>query len=83
MNTSPAKLATPEVPPIAVDEYAAAVALGVSVPFLRKDRRTRQLFPFYRVGTLVRYNLQRLAEALATLEEGGAPIRGRRSRSAQ
>ena len=58
--------------PIAVDETIAAPALGVSVGFLRKDRRTKKLIPFFRIGTSVRYNLDRCREALLAREEGGS-----------
>ena len=57
--------------PIAVNESTAASALGFSVAFLRKDRRTARVFPFYKVNTAVRYNLDRCREALAAMEEGG------------
>lgn len=62
---------TPEAPRIAVDETALAVAIGMSVAFLRKDRRTKRLLPFYRLGGAIRYDLTRVRESLAALEEGG------------
>lgn len=58
--------------PLAVDERAAAAALGMSVAWLRKDRLTSRRIPFYKIGTTVRYNLDRCREALAAFEEGGA-----------
>jgi hypothetical protein len=58
--------------PIAVDETACAAAIGMSVAWLRKDRRTARVVPFYRLGGSVRYNLIRVREALAAVEEGGA-----------
>ena len=60
---------------IAVDETEAAPAIGVSVHFLRKDRRTKRLIPFYRVGDRVLYDLDRVRAALIALEEGGPKIR--------
>jgi hypothetical protein len=61
--------------PIAVDEHTAARALGLSVFFLRKDRRTVRRLPFYKIGACVRYDLGRCREALAALEEGGFAAR--------
>jgi hypothetical protein len=60
---------------IAVDEVETAKAIDMSVHFLRKDRRTKRLIPFYRIGDSIRYNLDRVRESLAGLEEGGAHIR--------
>ena len=59
------------VPLLAVDEYAIAESIGMSVPWLRKDRRTKRLVPFYRIGKSIRYDLARVRAALANLEEGG------------
>lgn len=58
---------------IAVTECECAQAIGMSVPWLRKDRQSKRIIPFYRIGTSVRYNLDRVAEALANVEEGGRP----------
>lgn len=71
MNPSP-------VQPIAVDEHTCASAIGMSVHWLRKDRRGARLVPFYRLGDRVLYDLTRVREALAATEEGGAK-RARRS----
>ena len=57
---------------IAVNEADAAKALGVSVHWLRRDRRTKRLLPFYKLGGAVRYDMGRVREALARIEEGGA-----------
>ena len=67
----------PAAAPIAVDEAACATAIGMSVHWLRKDRRGARLIPFYRLGDRVLYNLTRVQEALAAREEGGAPRRRR------
>lgn len=70
------------VQPIAVDEHAAAQALGVSVHYLRKDRRTKRLIPFYKIGSdIVRYNLPRVLEALAACEQGGPQKKGRTAKA--
>lgn len=56
---------------IAVGEYDLAAAIGMSVDFLRKDRSSKRIIPFFRIGKSIRYNPQRVNEALASLEEGG------------
>lgn len=66
-------MASSPVETIAVDEHACAAAIGMSVHWLRKDRRTARLVPFYRMGGAIRYNLQRVRDALSAVEEGGAP----------
>lgn len=57
---------------IAVGEIEVARAIGISVHFLRKDRRTNRLIPFSRVGDRCLYNLDRVRAALYDLEEGGS-----------
>ena len=63
MQTAPA--------PIAVDERVCAPAIGKSVAWLRKDRLSTKIIPFYRIGKSIRYDLDRVRAALATTEEGG------------
>lgn len=70
---------TPSIPPVCVDDVTCAAALGVSVSWLRKDRRLQRRVPFYRLGGRILYNLDRVREALAEVEEGGpAQRKGRR-----
>lgn len=57
--------------PLLVDEHAAARAIGLSVSWLRKDRRNKRLIPFARLGGAVRYDMERVREAVHRLEEGG------------
>lgn len=60
------------ITPIAVDEHGLQAALpALSIHFIRKDRTGRRLLPFYRIGKRVMYDLGRVREALAHLEEGG------------
>ena len=66
---------------IAVDETEAARAIGMSVHFLRKDRRTKRTIPFYRIGDCIRYDLERVREALVAAEEGGTSRKPRARRS--
>jgi hypothetical protein len=64
---------------LTVGEYEAAQALGLSVHTLRKDRQSSRRIPFFKIGSAVRYNLDRVREALTALEVGGpAPHHARR-----
>ena len=58
--------------PFAVDATEAAKDIGMSVAWLRKDRNDKRLIPFLRIGGRYRYNLDRVREAVARLEEGGS-----------
>jgi len=62
---------TTTIPKIAVNEFVAAEAIGKSVHFLRKDRQNYRRIPFFKVGRAVFYNLDRVREALAEMEQGG------------
>lgn len=61
--------------PMLLDETAAAEFLGCSVAFLRKDRRHAQLIPFVKLGALVKYRRERLADAVNALEVGGSSLK--------
>ena len=64
---------------LAVGEHEAAAALGLSVHTLRKDRQHDRRIPFFKIGSAVRYNLERVRDALAAYEQGGpTPSAGRR-----
>ncbi len=58
-------------PVIAVDEHTLAAAIGMSVHFVRKDRRGKKIIPFIRIGGSIRYDIERVRKALAALEVGG------------
>jgi hypothetical protein len=62
---------TKSVEVIGVNEFVIADSIDMSVEFVRKDRSGKRLIPFYRIGTSIRYNPNRVIQALATLEEGG------------
>ncbi|KWW37658.1 hypothetical protein [Cupriavidus metallidurans] len=66
---------------LAVTETEAAKAIGMSVYFLQRDRIGKRLIPFYRIGNQVRYNLDRVREALDALEEGGTHLKPRRRKA--
>ena len=57
---------------LAVDEKTLAEVIGMSVAWLRKDRSGARIVPFYRLGTSVRYSIDRVREALDKQAEGGA-----------
>ena len=57
---------------LAVDEKTLAATLGMSVAWLRKDRSGARIVPFYRLGSSVRYSIDRVREALDKRAEGGA-----------
>jgi hypothetical protein len=64
---------------LAVREQVVAAETGLSLALLRKDRREGRRIPYFKIGSAVRYNLDRVREALAALEVGGpAPRPGRR-----
>ena len=64
----------------AVNENEAAQALGMSVHWLRKDRRTKRLIPFFKLGDAVRYDIGRVREAIQSFQEGGAAAQGSAAR---
>jgi hypothetical protein len=54
-----------------VDEQQLAPLIGVSIHFLRKDRRTARRIPFVRLGDRILYDVERVKRAMLELEEGG------------
>lgn len=60
---------------IGLTDIDIAHELSLSVDWVRKDRRHARLLPFFKIGGSVRYNRQRVLEALARLEEGGAGLK--------
>ncbi|MBI5716374.1 MAG: hypothetical protein HZC37_01650 [Burkholderiales bacterium] len=63
---------------LGVTEHVVAEELGISVHTLRKDRIKERRLPFFKIGSAVRYNLDRVREALEALEVGGMKPRPRR-----
>ena len=45
---------------IALTEQELASAIGMSVSFLQKDRNTRRIIPYYRIGGAIRYDIGRV-----------------------
>lgn len=64
---------------LTLTEHEAAKALGLSVHFLRKDRRGARVEPFVRIGTRVVYRPESIASALERLEVGGVENSRKRS----
>lgn len=58
-------------PTTPVNEFVCAEHIGMSVFFLRKDRIGKKLIPFTKVGRTVRYDMQRVHEALEAMQHGG------------
>jgi hypothetical protein len=63
-----------------LDEKEIAEELHVSIAFLRKDRYGAKTIPFMRLGDLIRYDADRVREALMAREVGG-PRGGRKLKS--
>ncbi len=63
--------------PLFVDDVALAPLIGLSVSFLRKDRRGARVIPFMRAGGRIKYDVERVRQALLAREEGGQPRRRR------
>lgn len=63
-----------------VKHYSVADELGISVHTLLKARVKACRPPFFKIGGAVRYNLDRVREALDALEEGGPKPATRRRR---
>lgn len=70
------KLSVSTAPPageaFAVDDRTLAPMLGLSVAFLRKDRRTARTVPFFTLGRAVRYDIATVRQAMLARQMGGA-----------
>lgn len=54
-----------------VDAQGVAEYLGISRSFVEKDRSTRQIIPYIRLGRKVIYDLDLVDQALAAYAQGG------------
>lgn len=54
-----------------VDDKQIAVVIGMSTAWVRKDRATKRLIPFFRVGDCVRYDVDTVRKAFMSRMEGG------------
>jgi len=46
----------------------------LSEAYFKKDRITKRLIPFFKIGTLVRYDPDRVHAVFLANEEGGLPM---------
>lgn len=60
-----------EITRIALTDKEVAVALGMSLAWVRKDRLTNRVLPYYRLGSAVRYDVEVVRKALMRSQEGG------------
>jgi predicted DNA-binding transcriptional regulator AlpA len=59
--------------PLIVDDKKIAEILGMSLPWVRKDRITKRTLPFFRLGgKAVRYDVETVRKAFLARMEGGA-----------
>ena len=73
MSIASGRLTAPHQTPTrtALTEQEIAAELGLSVSWVQHDRTGKRLLPYYRIGGRIRYNLARVLQALAAMEEGG------------
>ena len=57
--------------PVIADDKAIAKITQMSLPWVRKDRSTNRILPFFRMGRAVRYNVPVVLAALTAHMEGG------------
>lgn len=77
---SPAGDDKPQGGRVVCDTKGIAAALDVSESFVRRDRTGKRLLPFFRIGDLIRYDLDRVLAALQASEEGGPRKATRKAR---
>ncbi len=64
-------LDTLEKTKIALTDKQLAEAINMSLSFVRKDRITKRIIPFFRLGDSIRYDVQTVRKALLSRMEGG------------
>lgn len=57
--------------PLIADDKAIAKITHMSLPWVRKDRMTKRILPFFRMGRSIRYNVPVVLAALSAHMEGG------------
>jgi hypothetical protein len=62
-----------QVPQLIVDDKTIADLVGMSLAWVRRDRREKRLLPFFRLGGRVRYDVPTVRQALLARTEGGKP----------
>lgn len=57
--------------PVIADDKQIAEIIRMSLPWVRKDRSTKRILPFFRVGRAVRYDVPTVRKAFLSRMEGG------------
>jgi hypothetical protein len=57
--------------PLIVDDKQIAEIIHMSLEWVRKDRLTKRLLPFFRVGRAIRYDVPTVRKAFIARMEGG------------
>jgi hypothetical protein len=60
-----------QVSKLIVDDKSIASLIGMSLPWVRKDRRTKRILPFFRVGRAIRYDVPTVRKTFLSRMEGG------------
>ncbi|MBC7620588.1 MAG: hypothetical protein H7293_16660 [Candidatus Saccharibacteria bacterium] len=56
---------------LALNDKEVAKALGMSLAWVRKDRITKRILPFYRIGGCIRYDVDTVRKVMLSRMEGG------------
>lgn len=56
---------------LALNDKEVAKALGMSLAWVRKDRITKRILPFYRIGDCIRYDVDTVRKVMLSRMEGG------------
>jgi hypothetical protein len=62
----------PQSNQLIVDDKTIAEQIGMSLAWVRKDRLTNRLLPFFRIGGRIRYDVPTVRKVLLARTEGGA-----------
>ena len=54
-----------------VTDKTLAKILNLSVPYIRKDRLTKRILPFFAIGRSIRYDVATVRASLLARSEGG------------
>ena len=65
-------------PAFAVADKEIAKVIGMSLAWVRKDRATKRILPFFRIGESVRYDVATVRNVMLSRMEGGNVNNGKR-----
>jgi predicted DNA-binding transcriptional regulator AlpA len=54
-----------------LDDIEVAKLIKMSLPWVRKDRATKRILPFFRIGRSIRYDAATVLKAVQSRTEGG------------